>query len=36
MVMRKQQKTLTVISGQYYPFTKRYLQEKVRFVIRPM
>ena len=34
MVMRKQQKNSHgFISGQYYPFTKRYLQEKVRFVL---
>jgi len=34
MVMRKQTKNSHgFISGQYYPFTKRYLQEKVRFVL---
>ena len=34
IVMRKQTKNSHgFISGQYYPFTKRYLQEKVRFVL---
>ena len=34
IVMRKQTKNSHgLISGQYYPFTKRYLQEKVRFVL---
>jgi hypothetical protein len=34
MVMRKQTKNSHgFMSGQYYPFTKRYLQEKVRFVL---
>ena len=34
IVMRKQTKNSHgFISGQYYPFTKRYLQKKVRFVL---